>query len=80
MFRRILALVVVALAVALGCGQAEVTVPAGVYYCPMHPEVQQAQAGKCSKCGMDLVLKEAAGSGSGGKGTGGTGDGGTSGY
>ena len=64
MFRQALALVVVAMAVTMavtvGCGQGEVTVPAGVYYCPMHPEVQQAQAGKCSKCGMDLVLKEAA--------------------
>jgi len=67
MFRKALALVVVAMAVTLGCGQAEVTVPAGVYYCPMHPEVQQPQAGKCPKCGMDLVLKEGAGTGSGDK-------------
>jgi hypothetical protein len=70
MFRPALALVVVAMAVALGCGEAEVTVPAGVYYCPMHPEVQQAQPGKCSKCGMDLVVKEAAGPGNGGPGNG----------
>ena len=25
------------------------------YTCPMHPEVQQEQPGKCPKCGMDLV-------------------------
>ena len=29
----------------------------------MHPEVQQATAGKCPKCGMDLVQKTAATSG-----------------
>jgi hypothetical protein len=65
MLLRTLALVVVALAVTSGCGEPEVTVPVGVYYCPMHPEVQQPQPGKCSKCGMDLVLKEGAGTGSG---------------
>jgi Cu(I)/Ag(I) efflux system membrane fusion protein len=26
-----------------------------VYSCPMHPEVRSAAAGKCPKCGMDLV-------------------------
>jgi hypothetical protein len=25
--------------------------------CPMHPEVVQHHAGKCPKCGMDLVKK-----------------------
>ena len=25
------------------------------YLCPMHPEVRQANSGKCSKCGMDLL-------------------------
>ncbi len=25
------------------------------YTCPMHPEVRQAQAGDCPKCGMHLV-------------------------
>jgi hypothetical protein len=25
-----------------------------IYACPMHPEVQQAQPGKCPKCGMNL--------------------------
>lgn len=28
-----------------------------VYTCPMHPEVQSPQPGKCPKCGMDLVPK-----------------------
>jgi len=27
------------------------------YICPMHPEVINNKAGKCSKCGMDLVQK-----------------------
>jgi antitoxin component YwqK of YwqJK toxin-antitoxin module len=27
------------------------------YTCPMHPEVTSDKAGKCSKCGMDLVKK-----------------------
>jgi uncharacterized paraquat-inducible protein A len=28
------------------------------YTCPMHPEVIKDKAGKCPKCGMNLVLKE----------------------
>jgi len=28
-----------------------------VYTCPMHPEVQSAEPGKCPKCGMFLVEK-----------------------
>ncbi|MEO7486482.1 MAG: heavy metal-binding domain-containing protein [Ferruginibacter sp.] len=28
-----------------------------VYTCPMHPEVTSDKAGKCLKCGMDLVKK-----------------------
>lgn len=28
-----------------------------LYVCPMHPEVKQTQAGKCPKCGMDLVIE-----------------------
>ena len=28
-----------------------------VYTCPMHPEVTSDKAGKCPKCGMDLVKK-----------------------
>ncbi len=30
---------------------------ATTYTCPMHPDVQQDQPGKCPKCGMDLVPK-----------------------
>jgi transcription initiation factor IIE alpha subunit len=30
-----------------------------VYTCPMHPEVISERAGKCPKCGMDLVKKKA---------------------
>lgn len=28
------------------------------YSCPMHPEVVSDKPGKCSKCGMDLVVKD----------------------
>jgi len=28
----------------------------GIYTCPMHPEVQQAEPGACPKCGMALEL------------------------
>lgn len=28
------------------------------YTCPMHPDVVSDKAGKCSKCGMDLVKKD----------------------
>ena len=28
-----------------------------MYTCPMHPEIEQAAAGRCPKCGMQLVLK-----------------------
>ncbi len=31
------------------------------YTCPMHPEVVQDRPGKCPICGMDLVLREEAG-------------------
>lgn len=32
-----------------------------IYYCPMHPEVEQDHPGECSKCGgMKLVLKDPA--------------------
>ena len=30
-----------------------------LYTCPMHPEVITDKAGKCPKCGMDLVKKKA---------------------
>jgi uncharacterized protein with PIN domain len=29
-----------------------------VYTCSMHPEVEQDKAGKCPKCGMDLIEKK----------------------
>lgn len=31
---------------------------ATTYTCPMHPEVTSDKAGKCSKCGMDMVVKK----------------------
>lgn len=31
------------------------------YTCPMHPEIIRDKPGKCPICGMDLVLKQAAG-------------------
>lgn len=30
----------------------------GKYACPMHPEITSDEPGKCSKCGMNLKLKE----------------------
>lgn len=30
-----------------------------MYTCPMHPEVRQAEHGRCPKCGMALELEEA---------------------
>ena len=32
-----------------------------MYTCSMHPEVMEAQPGKCPKCGMDLVPMAAEG-------------------
>lgn len=29
-----------------------------VFTCPMHPEVNSDKPGKCSKCGMDLVVQK----------------------
>lgn len=34
------------------------TTKSQIYVCPMHPEVTSDKPGSCSKCGMDLVLKE----------------------
>ena len=31
------------------------------YSCPMHPEVTGKKGDKCSKCGMDLKMKEGDG-------------------
>jgi hypothetical protein len=28
-----------------------------IYFCPMHRKVRQPYAGKCPKCGMELVLE-----------------------
>jgi hypothetical protein len=28
---------------------------ANAYFCPMHSDVRQAMAGKCPRCGMDLL-------------------------
>ena len=36
-----------------------------IYTCPMHPEIQQDDPGKCPKCGMNLVLQSEAGEASG---------------
>lgn len=27
------------------------------YFCPMHIDVRQPKPGKCTKCGMDLLLE-----------------------
>ena len=32
----------------------------GVWYCPMHPQIQREKPGKCPICGMDLVKREGA--------------------
>ncbi|MDQ3016442.1 MAG: hypothetical protein M3R25_06970 [Bacteroidota bacterium] len=39
---------------AMSAGKKETAM---VYACPMHPDVTSANAGKCSKCGMDLKRK-----------------------
>jgi hypothetical protein len=31
-----------------------------MYTCPMHPEVNAAEASKCPRCGMKLVLQGAS--------------------
>lgn len=33
----------------------------GLYTCPMHPEIQKDEPGKCPICGMDLVRQELSG-------------------
>jgi len=37
-------------------GKADTTQHATYYTCPMHPDVESLQPGKCPKCGMDLNL------------------------
>jgi len=39
---------------APGAAKPTPTPAATVYTCPMHPEIQQAQPGRCPKCGMKL--------------------------
>jgi hypothetical protein len=45
-----------------GDGGAE-PAPTTIYTCPMHPEVQQREPGKCPKCGMTLVPSASKGGG-----------------
>lgn len=40
---------------ATAAAQPKAQPAAEVWTCPMHPEVREAKAGKCPKCGMDLV-------------------------
>lgn len=47
-------------------GQAGAT----VYTCPMHPEIEQAEPGRCPACGMALVPEKRSGSGPGKEATG----------
>ena len=37
----------------------EAAKPKGKYYCTMHPEITSDKPGTCSKCGMDLVERDA---------------------
>src|SRR6476469_6196268 len=37
-------------------GKADTTQHTTYYTCPMHPDVESMQPGKCPKCGMDLNL------------------------
>ena len=39
--------------------KAETTSTSPYYTCPMHPQIHEAQPGKCPICGMALVKKEA---------------------
>lgn len=35
--------------------------PKGKYYCTMHPDITSDKPGTCSKCGMDLVVRDTTG-------------------
>jgi len=68
--KRIIAVVVVASAVALGlaavsCGKKSdvptASAKAGKYQCPMHPQVVKDKPGNCPICGMQLELVEGIG-------------------
>lgn len=37
----------------------EKTLPSGIYFCPMHPDIQQNLPGHCPICGMSLELSKA---------------------
>lgn len=63
-------LVALVLLANLGCGSshpqettADSGATAGVYSCPMHPQIRQPESGQCPLCGMDLVrlAEDAAG-------------------
>ena len=34
------------------------SIPEGIWYCPMHPDITSKNPGKCTQCGMDLELKK----------------------
>jgi len=42
---------------ALVAKEVRIGVDAVIYTCPMHPEVQEKEPGKCPKCGMKLEPK-----------------------
>lgn len=48
-------LVVVAFALLAGCRSGQ---KKAVYTCPMHPDIQVGEPGKCPECGMNLVRDE----------------------
>jgi len=68
---RWLLVLVVALAAVFATGryfgwfQGSSTSSGSVYYCPMHPSVQQDHPGECPICGMTLVQKTVTAAGSG---------------
>lgn len=56
-----LALLFASLAAAFAAeGTAPASIPAPVYACPMHPWIKSDHEGKCTICGMDLVLAAAS--------------------
>jgi len=69
----VLLAIVVTLGLLAGCSNASTPSTTGpgpaakdtatqpqVWTCPMHPELREAKAGKCPKCGMDLVQQKDA--------------------
>ena len=62
-----LPVVLVSVALLAGCSKKssmdsmdmnQPTTMASTYTCTMHPDVAQAQPGKCPKCGMQVVVKK----------------------